>query len=520
MEVQGAPVPSRVGQTVGGVWRLDALLGCGGTAAVYAASQADGMRGAVKILHHHIAHRPEIRERLLREVYAANAIEHPGAVRVLAHGQDADSVFIVMELLEGVPLSELAKRSGTMAPGVVLDYLEQALDVLAAAHDKNFVHRDLKPDNLFVTNEGKLKVLDFGLARRLEDAPGDFKTQTGMALGTLPYMAPEQALGRRAEVDGRADLFALGATAFRLLSGRRIHAAEGEAELLVMMATKPAPPLGDVAPGVPVEVRAVVDLALAFSKDARYPDARTMLDDVREARAGRVPPFAGARHAADLEMTRVDRAAPSLNGAGVVTATVERNAASVAPPVVAQASVRPKRSRRLWLVAVLAFLCIGGAVAAATLIRSGAMQGDAAPAAATEEPNSPRSRAAPGKLEAPGVPTAPAPSDGAGSVAVVDPPARTSLPAPPSSGATTAADSVPDESGRPKVAASTPAPASSAPQSAALAPDSTPPASEAPATAKPAGAAPSGAESASEGRPSRGKGRSKLERVPWRQPRR
>lgn len=369
MRLQDASIHGRVGQTVGGQWRLDALIGSGGTAAVYAATRADGTRGAVKILHAHITHDPEIRERLLREVSAANAIEHEGAVRVLAHGQDGDLIFIVMELLEGAPLSELAKEHGPMAPDVVLGYLEQALDVLAAAHDKSIVHRDFKPDNLFLTNRGRLKVLDFGLARRLEDAPGDFKTQTGMALGTLPYMAPEQALGRRAEVDGRTDLFAVGATAFRLLTGRRVHTADSEAELLVLMATKPAPSLGDVAPAVPAGMRAIVDVALAFSRDARYPDARTMLGDVRAVRAGLAPPFASARLAADCEMTRVDRVAPSVSGAGVAAVTTERAGLSLAPPRASDAAARRRMSRRgAWVVAALVMLCLGGATAAATLV--------------------------------------------------------------------------------------------------------------------------------------------------------
>ncbi|MGC4066025.1 MAG: protein kinase [Polyangiaceae bacterium] len=111
------------------------------------------------------------------------------------------------------------------------------------------MHRDLKPENLFLTREGRIKVLDFGLARLLEDGPTSFRTRTGAALGTLPYMAPEQALGRRNEVDARTDLFALGATAFRLLAGRKIHEAPSEAELLMRMASEPAPPVDSVRSG-------------------------------------------------------------------------------------------------------------------------------------------------------------------------------------------------------------------------------------------------------------------------------
>jgi serine/threonine protein kinase len=168
---------------------------------------------------------------------------------------------------------------------------------------------------LFVTTSGRIKILDFGLARLHDSVPSDFKTRTGLALGTLPYMAPEQALGKRAEIDGRADLFSLGATAFRILSGKKIHQADSEAELLLAMASKAAPPLASVAPELPAPVCAVIDLALAFSRDARYPDARTMQADVRAVRAGEPPPYASRRTAAREQATQLNLPAAVANGA-------------------------------------------------------------------------------------------------------------------------------------------------------------------------------------------------------------
>jgi serine/threonine-protein kinase len=196
------------------------------------------------------------------------------------------------------------------------------LDVLAAAHAQGIVHRDIKPDNLFITEDGRVKVLDFGLARLLDALPGDQRTRSGLALGTFPYMAPEQALGRRAEIDGRADLFSLGASAFRILARRRVHEAESEAELLIAMASKPAPPLASVTTGVPEGVCRVVDLALAFAKEARYPDARTMQGDVRALLAGEPPPYATSRAAARSEPTCV----------GGAVAAVPPPASLVSPP--------------------------------------------------------------------------------------------------------------------------------------------------------------------------------------------
>jgi serine/threonine-protein kinase len=239
-------------------------------------------------------------------------IGHAGVVQTFPAGEGAEDAYLVMEMLEGETLRARVKRHGRLPLEEVLDYADQVLDALVAAHDKGIVHRDLKPDNLFVTTGGRIKILDFGLARLLDGVPGEHRTRTGVALGTLAYMAPEQALGRRAEIDGRVDVFALGATMFRILSGRRVHEAESEAELLMAMASRPAPPLSTLAPGTPLSVCSVVDLSLAFSRDARYPDARTMLADIRALRAGGPPPYATARLSSRDEATRADGPAPSV----------------------------------------------------------------------------------------------------------------------------------------------------------------------------------------------------------------
>ena len=313
---------ARLGRRVGDRWVLERVLGTGGMGAVYAARRSDGAVAAVKILHPEMGARREVRERFLREGTAASTIGHPGVVRMLDQG-DGEEAFLAMELLEGETLRDRVKRHGRLPLEEVLDFTEQVLEVLVAAHARGVVHRDLKPDNLFVTLEGRIKVLDFGLARLLEGVPGGHQTRTGVALGTLAYMAPEQALGRRGEIDGRVDVFALGATMFRVLAGRRVHEAESEAELLMAMASRPAPPLGSVAPGTPPSVAAIVDLSLAFSRDARYPDARTMLADVQAVRRGAHPPYATTRLASRDERTRPEQAAAP----GVVPAvTVPRSA--------------------------------------------------------------------------------------------------------------------------------------------------------------------------------------------------
>lgn len=302
MEYEDDLSSQRIGQLVGNRWTLERLLGIGGMAAVYAARDPQGHVAAIKLLHLEMSVRHDVRERFLREGCVPNQIGHPGTVRILEHGSSEDeSAYLAMELLDGESVGDRVRRLGSLPLPELLDLMDQVLDVLAAAHAKGIIHRDLKPENLFITRDGRTKVLDFGLARLLEDVPGGFKTRTGVALGTLPYMAPEQALGRREYIDGRVDLFALGATAFRILTGRRVHEGDSEAELLIAMASRPAPPLASVAPHVPPDLCTVIDVALAFSRDARYPDARTMQADVRALRHGQRPSYAlqiGAQHAA------------------------------------------------------------------------------------------------------------------------------------------------------------------------------------------------------------------------------
>lgn len=292
MDPIDAALAQQVGQTIAGRWTLRRLIGAGGMAAVYAADTPEGAAAAVKLLYPEMARRRDIRERFLREASVMARIVHPGMVSIYEQGQTPEQAYLVMELLTGETVADRVRRMGRIEPHEVLVILDQVLDVLVLAHSMGVIHRDLKPENLFLTQDGRVKVLDFGLARLIDSAEESFRTRTGAALGTLPYMAPEQALGKRDEVDARTDLFALGATAFRLLSGRRIHEAPSEAELLMCMASQPAPPLSKAAPDLPSELGAVVDRALAFAKSRRYPDARTMQTDVRALLSGNPPEYA------------------------------------------------------------------------------------------------------------------------------------------------------------------------------------------------------------------------------------
>lgn len=277
---------ARIGRVLDGKWTLERLLGVGGMAAVYGARHRNGARAAVKILHAELAKHKEIRERFLREGYAANRVEHPGAVSVLdddvvKEGPDAGAAYIVMELLEGELLEDRAAR-GPIPETELLAIAESVLDVLDAAHAHGVIHRDLKPDNLFVLAglPIRVKVLDFGLARIAE---GRIMTRAGVALGTPAYMSPEQAAGRAEEIDGRSDLFSLGAVLFRLRTGKRIHEAPNVIELVGKMAREPAPPIRTVERDVSAEFAGVVDRALSYGREDRYADAKAMRTDVRAA---------------------------------------------------------------------------------------------------------------------------------------------------------------------------------------------------------------------------------------------
>jgi len=277
---------ARVGSLLKDKWRLEALLGVGGTAAVYAAAHRNGKRAAIKILHQELSTNTELVGRFLREGYVANKLEHHGAVSVLDddHADDG-SVFLVMELLDGYSLERHTRHNAErLSLDQVLRIGDEMLDVLASAHTKGVIHRDIKPANLFLTREGKLKVLDFGIARLTEGSADVSATQTGAAIGTPAFMPPEQARGRWNIVDARTDLWAVGATLFALLTGHRPRRADTVNEELLLAMTQPVPKLSVVAPDVPRPIADVIDRALEFDMAARWPTARDMQFALRQAR--------------------------------------------------------------------------------------------------------------------------------------------------------------------------------------------------------------------------------------------
>ena len=340
----------RVGARIGDKWRLDRLLGLGGCASVYAATHRNGAKAAVKILHEHALQDDTIRTRFIREGYVANKVGHPGVVAVLDDDTTPDGIpYLVMELLEGKSLEPQRKGEGLPIPAV-LHIGEQVLDVLERAHAEGIVHRDLKPANLFVTTSGQLKVLDFGIARLVQTAASQDpsnNTQTGFVLGTSAFMSPEQARAKWSEVDGRSDLFALACTLLALMLGRRPRVAGTPAEDFLLAMTEPMPPAKTLVPELTPAVAAVLDKALAFDREDRWPDAASMREALRAAsnRSERAS-------ASTLVSTAVMPDAPMLAPAAkkkssTLPMTAEQQkaiakAASAASEVIAKASEPPR----------------------------------------------------------------------------------------------------------------------------------------------------------------------------------
>jgi serine/threonine-protein kinase len=275
----------RLGQTLLGKWRLDALVGEGGMAAVYAATHRNGSRGAVKMLHSSEA--DEI-IRFSREGYIANHVDHPAIVRALDDDVAEDGTpFLVMELLDGKSLDALAsEQGGQLSVMEVLRVMREVLDALVAAHSHGIVHRDIKPENIFVTVDGRVKVLDFGIAHLPQGTgPCSPKTQSGLVMGTPNFMSPEQARARWELVGPASDVWAVGATMFRLLSGQFVHLEETLPELLAATFTNPARSLREVMPNAAQHVIGLVDRALELSIADRWASAEEMHQALLEVEA-------------------------------------------------------------------------------------------------------------------------------------------------------------------------------------------------------------------------------------------
>jgi hypothetical protein len=278
-----------IGETIGR-YRIVGRLGTGGMGVVYRAQDLDLHRPvALKFLPTDLASDDEGRARFLREARMAAALNHPNTCTVFEVGELQARPFIAMELIEGETLAARLSRSNRLAIGDVLDVAIQVAEGLAEAHSRHIVHRDLKPHNVMVTPSGRVKILDFGLAKPLETARTGGTLTTSELLstdlghttvfGTCSYMSPEQALGKR--VDQRSDMFAFGIILYELVSGTRPFDGETPTEILAKVIESEPEPLSSRAPDAPADLVAIVRRCMQKRPEGRYGDTRQLVADLK-----------------------------------------------------------------------------------------------------------------------------------------------------------------------------------------------------------------------------------------------
>jgi len=291
-------------------YRITGKIGEGGMGAVYGAVDTHLDRPvAIKVLPPDKVSDPERKQRFVQEAKAASALRHPNIVVIHDIASDSGRDFIVMELVEGRSLDQLIGRKG-LKLGEALGYAVQIADGLAKAHAAGIVHRDIKPTNIMVTGDGLVKILDFGLAKLTEAAPGaeagptmtmglDEKprTQEGYVVGTAAYMSPEQAEGNR--VDARSDIFSFGAVLYEMLTGHRAFGREGQIKTLAAVLNEEPKPPSSVNESIPAELERILSRCLRKDPQRRWQtmsDLKVAIQDLKEdSESGRLQAAVPAR---------------------------------------------------------------------------------------------------------------------------------------------------------------------------------------------------------------------------------
>ncbi len=266
-------------------YRIVAKIGEGGMGEVYLAEDRKlGRRLALKVLPAEMAGRPERLERFRREARAVAALNHPNIVTLYSIEETEGIHLLTMELVTGTTLTEKIPAHG-MPLDQLLDLSIPVADALAAAHERRIAHRDLKPDNVMVDDEGRVKMLDFGLAKLIaKPVANDSETltatltQAGGIVGTVPYMSPEQVLGRSA--DARSDIFSFGVMLYQMATGRRPFRGEASAELISAILRDTPTPIDELRAGLPCRLGRIVQRCLEKAPEHRYPSALDLRDEL------------------------------------------------------------------------------------------------------------------------------------------------------------------------------------------------------------------------------------------------
>ncbi len=287
-----------------GPYEVLSPLGAGGMGEVWRARDGKlGREVAIKVLPARLSADPEALSRFEREARAVAALSHPNILSIFDFGRHGETVYAVMELLEGGTLRERLS-SGALPARKAVEYSVQIAHGLAAAHERGIVHRDLKPENLFVTSDGRVKILDFGLAKEAEPAAAEGQTNTptvasgtepGTVMGTVGYMSPEQVRGRTA--DARSDLFSFGAILYEMLSGDRAFRGDSAVETMNAILTKDPP---ELEPEIPSGLERTVRHCLEKNPEERFRSARDLafaLEALSLFSAGRIGPLAASPEA-------------------------------------------------------------------------------------------------------------------------------------------------------------------------------------------------------------------------------
>ena len=272
-----APDPM-TGRLLDGRYRIGPRIARGGMASVYEATDLRLDRTvAVKVMHPGLGDDNEFAERFVREARAAARLSHPNVVAVYDQGDDDGTVFLAMELIPGHTLRDVIRKESPMSPAKALAVMEPVLSALAAAHRAGLVHRDVKPENVLIADDGRVKVADFGLAKAVSTDTQHTATG-GVLIGTVSYLAPELVVSGRA--DARADVYAAGVVLFELLTGAKPHEGETPIQVAYKHVHEDVPPPSSLEPGLPAYVDALVARATARDRELRPADAAVLLHQV------------------------------------------------------------------------------------------------------------------------------------------------------------------------------------------------------------------------------------------------
>ncbi|MEY9990706.1 beta-lactam-binding protein with PASTA domain [Streptomyces sp. V4I8] len=269
-----------VGQVLDGRYRVDARIAVGGMATVYRAldTRLDRVL-ALKVMHPALAVDGVFVERFIREAKSVARLAHPNVVQVFDQGTDGSYVYLAMEYVAGCTLRDVLRERGALQPRAALDILEPVLAALGAAHRAGFVHRDMKPENVLIGDDGRVKVADFGLVRSVDTVT----STTGAVLGTVSYLAPEQ-IEQPGAADARVDVYACGVVLYEMLTGDKPHDGDSPAVVLYKHLHEDVPPPSAIVPGLAYELDELVASATARTPDLRPYDAVALLAQARETR--------------------------------------------------------------------------------------------------------------------------------------------------------------------------------------------------------------------------------------------